>query len=253
MKHLVFSCAHARPEVNNDRADWLGQLIVDEKPDVVINLGDTWDMESLCAYDRGTRAAVGRNYEKDMEAGIDFNDRMMRPIKRAKKRRPKFVFFEANHEHRLHKALNEHPHLDGQLSFNDFQLDDYYDEVIRYEGSTPGIKSIDGIHYAHFVVSGVMGRVIGGEHHAHSLLGKLHESVTVGHAHTLDFSRKSSSAGRVMQGLVAGTYQEDNPHFAGNASRMWWRGLCIKEGVENGSYDLRTVSLSSVKSSYQFP
>ena len=36
---LVFSCAHTAPEVSNERFDWLGQYIADEKPDMVIDSG----------------------------------------------------------------------------------------------------------------------------------------------------------------------------------------------------------------------
>jgi len=42
--HLVWSCAHAKPETGNERFDWLGKFIYDLKPDMVIDLGDGADM-----------------------------------------------------------------------------------------------------------------------------------------------------------------------------------------------------------------
>ena len=55
MKHLIIPDQHNLPGASTDRAVWLGKLILDEKPDVVINLGDCWDMPSLCSYDKGTK------------------------------------------------------------------------------------------------------------------------------------------------------------------------------------------------------
>ena len=36
---VIYTCAHADPEVSNDRFSWLGDLIYDLKPDYVIDLG----------------------------------------------------------------------------------------------------------------------------------------------------------------------------------------------------------------------
>lgn len=249
MKHLVFSCAHARPDQTNERADWLGDIIMAERPDVVINLGDLWDMESLCGWDKGTKAAIGRSYPLDIESGIEFNDRLFHKIKKSKKRLPRRVFIEGNHEFRVKKAIQENPHLEGTttgISFKDFDLGEYYDDVVEYDGTTPGIITIDGIHYSHYIVSGAMGRAIGGEHHAHSLLSKTHESCTVGHAHTLDYSCQMSTTGRGMMGLVVGTYQQDFPRYAGNSAKRWWRGCVLKHNVDQGMYDLETISIQSL-------
>ena len=38
--HLVIPDGHAHPDFHNKRAEWLGALIADVKPDVVINIGD---------------------------------------------------------------------------------------------------------------------------------------------------------------------------------------------------------------------
>jgi hypothetical protein len=250
MKHLVFSCAHARPGIDNERADWLGDLIMEERPDVVVNLGDLWDMESLCSWDKGTKGAVGRNYQEDINSGIEFNDRLFHKIKKSKKKLPRRVFTYGNHEYRVNKAINESPHLEGDtngISPKHFQLEDYYDDVVEYDGSTPGSIRIDGINYSHYVVSGAMGRAIGGEHHAHSILAKTHESCTVGHAHILDYAVQFSVLNRGMMACVAGTYQEDRPNYAGNSSSRWWRGCVLKSNVEDGVYDLRTISIQSLK------
>ena len=119
--HLVLPDSHAHPSFNNDRADYVGQLIVDLKPDVVINLGDMWDLPSFSGYDKGKKSFQGRSYRKDLDAGLEFDERMWAPIKKAKKKRPYAVFFEGNHEERMKRALELTGELDGTVGFNEFE------------------------------------------------------------------------------------------------------------------------------------
>ena len=58
---MIVPDPHAHPDFHNERADWLGKLIKDLKPDGVINIGDAADMPYLCSYDKGTRAFQGRS------------------------------------------------------------------------------------------------------------------------------------------------------------------------------------------------
>ena len=68
MKHLVIGDSHAKPGISNRRFEWLGKLILDEKPDVIIDIGDFEDMPSLSSYDVGKKSYEGRRYIKDLES-----------------------------------------------------------------------------------------------------------------------------------------------------------------------------------------
>ena len=37
---VVYTCAHASPEVSNERFDWLGAFLYDLRPDYVVDLGE---------------------------------------------------------------------------------------------------------------------------------------------------------------------------------------------------------------------
>ncbi len=248
--HLIIPDGHAHPKFNNERADYLGKLILDLKPDVVVNLGDMFDMPSMAPYDKGKKSFQGRSYNKDLEAGLDFDERIWAPIRKAKKRRPYSFFLEGNHEFRLKKLLEIQPELEGTVSFKDFDLDRNYDQVIEYEGNTPGIVTVDGINYSHYFVSGVMGRPIGGEHPAYSLITKEFTSCTCGHIHVGDYSIRTTANGRKLHGLVAGVYQDYNSDWAGEVNKLWWRGVAIKRNVEDGNYDLQMVSIDSLRKEY---
>jgi hypothetical protein len=250
---LVIPDPHGHPDHNNDRADWLGKFILDRKPDVVVNMGDTFDMPSLSTFDKGKASFNGASYEKDINSGLDFLDRLWNPIRQAKKKKPYSVFLEGNHEHRLKRALETQPELAGDrygISYKNYQLTDYHNEVVYYEGQTPGISTIEGISFAHFLVSGLMGRPIGGEHHAASLISKNHSSCVVAHSHTVDWAVRHTSTGQRIMGLVAGVYQDYKSGWAGACNNLWWPGIVYLRNASEGVYDPEFISLEALRREY---
>lgn len=249
--HLIIPDSHAHPDHHNDRADWLGQLIADIRPDVLIHIGDSADMPSLSTYDKGKRSFQGRNYKADIAAHCEFQERQFAPIKRLKKKLPYSVFFVGNHEHRITRAIDLSPELDGAVSMKDLQLKEYYDEVVDYSGGTPGVKTIDGISYAHYFVGGIAGRPLGGIHAGYAIATKKFSSATCGHSHLVDWSRHVSVNGAQVNGCVVGCYQDYNNDWAGEVAELWWRGVVIKRNVDgNGGYDPSFVSLDAIRREY---
>lgn len=248
--HLIIPDPHAHPKHNNNRADWLGQLILDLRPDVVVNMGDQWDMPSLSAYDKGKRDFQGRTYAADINAGLDFSERLFAPIRHAKKRQPRKVYIEGNHDNRIERALDLSPELVGTVSIGDLDLKRDYDDIVRYQGNTPGTIAIDGVNYAHFFVSGIMGRPLGGEHPAYSLVSKQFISCTAAHSHVLDYCVRADANGVPRMGLVAGCFLDYNADWAGEINKLWVRGVAICRDVEDGAYDLQWVSMEALKAEY---
>lgn len=247
---IVIPDQHAHPNYHNDRADWVGQLIKDVKPDEVINIGDAADLASLSLYDKGKASFQGRNYKKDIESHLEFQERMWAPVKKTKKRMPLRVVCEGNHEHRITRAIDTSPELDGAISFKDLDFESYYDRVVRYDAGTPGIYESDGILYAHYFISGVMGRALGGEHPAYSLLTKKFQSCTAGHIHTYDHCVRTGGNGKKIQGLVCGVFQDYRSDWAGVCNDLWHAGVAIKRNVEDGHYDLQWVGMEALRKEY---
>lgn len=249
--HLIIPDPHAHPDFNNNRFTWLGKLIVDIKPDVVICMGDWADMPSLCSYDEGTSGFEGRRYTHDIWHALDAQERMFEPIRKAKKRLPRFIMHEGNHEHRIKRAIELNASsLDGIISINDLKYDVFGWEFIQYNGATPAINVVDGIAYAHYHSSGIMGRPISGIHPAYQLLAKQYMSSTQGHIHTTDYCVRTTAQGRMIHGLIAGVYQDWQASFAGVANDMWWKGVIVKRGVHRGSYDPQWIGLNTIRNSY---
>lgn len=248
--HLIIPDPHAHYRHHNRRAEWVGHLINEVKPDVVINLGDTADMPSLSGYDKGKKSFQGRTYRADVDAHNDFQDRLWGTVRKAKRRMPRRVTLIGNHEQRISRAIEVQPELEGTISYNDLRLEDWYDDVVHYNGNTPGIIEIDGVYYAHYFVSGVMGRPVGGEHPAYSLLTKKYGSCTQGHTHVYDHCFRTTASGQKIFGLIAGVFIDYRADYAGEVNDLWWSGVFIKRRVEKGTYNLQMVSVDELRHEY---
>jgi hypothetical protein len=221
----------------------LGELITDLKPDVVVDIGDWFDMPSLCSYDKGTKGFEGRRYKRDIAAGVEAQDRLLAPIRRAKKKLPRFVRCLGNHEARITKAIDRDPVLEGTIGLSDLQSADYnWEEYPFLE-----VVNIDGVNYSHYFVSGVLGRPVP---NARQLLLKQLASCTMGHDHRFDYVRQSDVTGRTHNALVCGVFVDYDMPYAGQANPIWDRGVCIKRNVEGGNYDLEWVSIKRLKEMY---
>jgi hypothetical protein len=255
---LILPDSHTQKGQHNRRFDLVSSLLYDLRPDFFVNIGDHWDMPSLCKYDQNKKEEFSeRRYQTDIAVGIEANDRIFHSLKKNKKKLPLRIFCEGNHEHRIVRALLSNPVLlEGTLGIKDLQLDKSYDIINLYDGDTPSIYELEDILIAHYIVSGTMGNPIGGEAPANSLLVKKHRSCIVGHDHRFDHSVKAvgSATGKsqkTIMGLFAGCFIDFRPSFAGQAADLWQSGMCILHGVEKGTYDIEWVSLQRLKQIYR--
>lgn len=248
--YIILPDQHAVSYWPNDRADWAAKLIIDLKPDVVVNMGDAIDLESLSSYDKGKRSFQGKSYKKDLDAHLDFQERLWEPVKATKKKLPHRVFLEGNHENRIERALDLSPELAGTIGFEDFLFDKYYDDVVRYDGGLPGIYKRDGILFSHFFPTGVSGRPIGGERAAHMLIAKNGMSSIAAHSHTLDFATRRTVADKTLNGLVVGCFQDFINPWAGPVGKFWQAGIAVLRNVNDGQFDFQWIGIDSLKKEY---
>lgn len=241
---LVIPDAHNRPSISPQRFDWVANLIDSRKPDVVVCLGDFFDMESLSSYDKGRKNYEGRRYIKDITSG-----KLGLMLLDTMKHKPRRVFCIGNHEQRIERAVEAEPMLEGKLSYDDLGLKQRGWEVV------PFLKParIAGINFVHYAISGLMGRPISGENPATTLLNKCHQSTVVGHSHLLDFSERTNMDGKKIQAVAAGCFLAEGQYesYAGPANNMWHNGLLYLHDCKDGQFDLETISLKRLKKEYQ--
>lgn len=251
---VVFSCAHATPEVSNERFSALGAFIYDLKPDYVVDLGDGADMKSLNSYDtRYPQQIVSQSYEADIDCYNDSQERMRHLFKHHKRKRPTWFGFEGNHEHRISTAVSLDPRLEGDrfgVSMSHLQTDHWFDEYHPYVDGGPAIHDYDGVSYAHFFSSGNFGTATSGLHHAYTLLQNRNASSTCGHSHKRGLYFKDGAHPNPIIGLVAGCYKGGNEGWAGQANRDWWKGVVVKREIDNGVYEPQFISLKTIEREY---
>ena len=251
---IVWTCAHADPNCSNERFDWLAQLIYDIKPDYCVDLGDGADMRSLNSYDtRHPQAIINQNYEQDVESYNDSQERLRRPFKLLKRKRPFWIGFEGNHCHRIKKAISLDPRLEGQkygISFGHLQTDHWFDEYHEYVNSAPALVNYDGVVYGHYVATGNFGSALSTKHHGYSLTEKLASSVTVGHSHKFSYHYKGDARPTPIHGLVAGCFKGKDEPWAGQANIEWRKGVCIKREISGGDYSLQWISMKQLEKEY---
>lgn len=244
-KHLIIGDSHAHPDYSNDRFTWLGRLIHDVKPDVVINIGDLADMASLCFHSKPLELE-GARYKKDCEAAQDAQERIFHELRKHKKRLPRFVWTLGNHDIRAQRFVEANPVFEGHVRNEDIGYGNYPWEII------PFLKTIDidGISYSHYFTSGVMGRPVGGTHPAWTVIKKRNLSSTFGHSHVLDY-KVDRTPGRSLMGLAVGHFTDYEAGYAGPANDMWSKGIAICHNVSDGLYDFEWVSMERLKSAYR--
>ena len=69
MNILLIPDTQVKPGVPLDHLHALSKFIVHRRPDVIVHIGDHWDMASLSSYDFGKKAMEGRRVHEDIEAG----------------------------------------------------------------------------------------------------------------------------------------------------------------------------------------
>jgi hypothetical protein len=255
VSHLIVPDHHAYPDDNFRRFEWLGNLILERQPEVIVSIGDGWDMESLCSYEKGKRDFVYKNVKSDIEAGHCAEDLYLgvidkynntRAQHKKKQYNPLFVKCIGNHEIRVEKLLTYEPRWDGTISMDDFNTRTGVKEVI-----IPFLSSgmVDGILYSHFFVSGVMGRPVAS---ARALIMKKGTSCTMGHTHTLETHSMAKPMGGLARGLICGSFHDkEHISFAGpQVDDLWWDGIIYKHNVFDGDYDHEEISIARLERMY---
>lgn len=81
MKHLVIPDTQVKPNSPTDHLRWAGLYAAEKKPDVIVHIGDHFDMPSLSSWDVGKKSFEGRRYKDDIEAGIHAMEVFLQPIR----------------------------------------------------------------------------------------------------------------------------------------------------------------------------
>ncbi len=240
--HLVIPDTQFGPGRSHGWLKGLGRLIAERRPDVIVQLGDWYDMASLSSYDRGRRAAENRRVFKDIEAGNEACW-LLDDLIDIKSYKPRAVFLVGNHEQRIERYIEDHPELEGTLSYSNLAMTDW---------ETHGFLrpvTIDGITYSHYFVRGNSGKVTqskNGAPNARAMVQREQRSCTAGHLQGFDYYEHYTSHGR-HQGLVAGSCYTHQESYLTPQGCKYWRGVIWKNIRKSGEYDFERIGIERLK------
>jgi hypothetical protein len=238
--HIVIPDVQAKPGVKLDHLRWVGNYIAEKQPDAVICIGDFADMESLSKYDIGTIRGENKRLQKDLRVAREAMDLLMAPIRAVDGYKPELHLTMGNHEERLNRFANEHPYLEEVVGTHMLRYDEWGWKV------HPFLKpvTIDGVDYAHYFISGTMGRPASS---ARVMRNKRTRSAIMGHVQQteVDFDPLSHQW-FIFCGLCC-LHDEEYLGPQGNNHR---RQILVLHEVEEGRFDPMFVSLRFLEKAY---
>lgn len=252
MKILVIPDAQVKPGHSSEYLSCIGRFAVEKQPDVIVNIGDFADMESLSSYDVGKRQFEGRRYVNDIKAAKDGMEALLGPLKEynvrqaknGKKRyKPRLVLTLGNHEHRIVRAVDSDPKLEGVMSLDDLGYKDFGWEVYDFLD----VVVIGGVAFSHYFVTGVAGRPAST---AAAQLRKTNMSSIAGHQQGRQSAYASRADGKRITSIIAGSCYLHDEDYMGPQGNKHWRGVIMLHEVEDGEFDEMFCSLDFLKFKY---
>lgn len=252
MKHMVIPDTQVKPNGSVDHLRWAGEYAAEKKPDVIIHLGDHWDMPSLSVYDVGKKSFEGRRYADDIQAGLKGMAAFLAPIRAEQQRlrinkkkrwNPKLIFIIGNHEQRIERAIESDAKLEGLIGYKDLQLDklgwethDFLEPVV-----------VDGICYSHYFTSGVMGRPVSS---AKLMIQKKMMSCVMGHVQDREIAYARKADGSHVTGLFAGIFYVHDEDYLTPQTNGSWSGIWMFHDVNDGAFHEQPISIESLRRKY---
>jgi len=241
---IVIPDTQVRPGTPTEHLAAAGRYIAEKRPDVVVHLGDHWDLPSLSSYEgKGSGYFEGRRYADDVEAGNAGMRALSKPFQRLRSYDPAAYLLRGNHCNRISRAVNADPVVVGSvISMDDLESPGW--KVVPFLK----VLKLQGIWISHYFQSPMSSRPLGGK--AHRLLDQVGNSFIQGHRQGIDTAMKHRADGSRQRGLIAGSFYQHNEEYRGPQGTAEWRGIVVLNEVGRGDWDATEVSLRWLLDNY---
>lgn len=235
-----------RPGIDLDYCRWVGEYIAENRPNVIVNIGDFADMPSCSFWEKeGSKSYAEQNYRDDILSVHHAMKLLMAPIQRemAKGWQPRLVMCLGNHEDRINRAIEAAPKLDGTIGLPDLEYERWGWEVHPFLQQV----EIEGVTFAHYFPSGQMGRPISS---ARAMLTKLHTSAVAGHQQGRDIAFGKRANGKHITALICGSTYVHDEKYLNPQTNNHWRGMYMLNDVRDGEFEEKAVSMRYLQRRY---
>ena len=240
----VIADLQCKPTESLEYLLWIGKYIADTKPDIIVNIGDTYDMPSLSSYDKGKASAEGRRFVDDLNAGNKGLELLNLAIHKDPTYNPRKVFCKGNHEHRIDRYVEDNPELIGVIGTELLPLEAYGWEVHDFLHPV----EIEDIYFVHYLANPMTGKPYSGT--ASSILKTVGKSFVVGHKQVLDITIRPTIDGRQQIGIINGACYPFEEKYKGVFGNVHYRGITVLTEVKEGFGLPSFVSLDYMKEKY---
>lgn len=251
-RHLIVPDVQIRPGVDTTHLDWAAAAVLDYLPDVIVIMGDWWDLPSLSTHEApGSKEAEGRRVKPDIDAGNEAFERFVAPIQKEIQRRrrnhrarwtPECHFLFGNHEDRLSRAIFRDPKWEGMLSLDSLRTPGFQRHPYQK------IVEIDGIKYCHFFPNPFSGKAIGGT--IVNRLNHIGSSFVQGHQQGFLYASKQYPD-HVKHGIVCGRFYLHTEHYRpADVQEAEWNGIVVLNAVRNGDFDIMPLRMDYLRRKY---
>lgn len=224
---------------------WVGHYIARKKPDVIVHIGDNWDLAALSSYDKGQLSAEGKRLHLDIQAGTKGMELIDAEIAKIKGYKPRKIITFGNHEHRADRFVQENPELEGLIGT------EILAESIPTWEVHPFLKPVEvhGIYFQHFVANPMSGKPYGGT--VQNILKNTGNSFVMGHKQVLDIALRPTLDGRHQIGVIVGACYMHDEGYKGWQGNNHFRGCVMLTEVRDGYALPSPVSLEYMRKVYE--
>ena len=241
---LVVADTQCKPTESLEYMLWIGSYIAEKKPDIIVHIGDHYDMPSLSSYDKGKASSEGRRFVDDLSAGNEGLRLLNLELSKDPNYKPRKVFCKGNHEHRIDRYVDDNPELKGTLGTEFLPLEKYGWEV--YDFLKP--VEIEGIFFTHYLANPFSGKPYGGN--AMNILKTVGRSFVVGHKQCLDIAIRPTIDGKQQIGIINGAAYPFDEGYKGYQGNNHFRGVTMLYECEDGFALPKFISLDYMKERY---
>ncbi len=246
---LIIGDYHAHPDHDNDRARNLGNFIEQYRPDKVIQVGDFGDFPSLSLYDVGKKSHEGARYWRDVEAVIDAQNELFKPIKKSTKEAIDWHVLGGNHdEGRINKALNNDAKIEELLSMEHCKFTEFGWNYTGYNQ----VLNLNGIYFSHHFNHGNMGKALSTENLGKAILERKGGSAFCGHSHLKRLVHRTTLDGtKQLAGDVGCFFDYEVSYMPKESQDQWMRGILLLENIDGANIqDHSWISMETLKRDY---
>jgi hypothetical protein len=246
MRHLFIPDTQVRDGVPINHIEALGNYIEAKRFEKIIVAGDWFDMPATSKWNSNLEQENLRVID-DIQSGKRAMSLLWKAVNKQnkkyskwkmKKYSPEKHFLMGNHEVHLERLWEADPRLSGLIDYGCLGLEHHGFQVHDFKK----IINVDGVGYSHFFYNPMSGRPYSGM--IETRLKNIGFSFTQGHAQEFAYGERQLPNGKRLHGCVAGAFYQHDEDYKGPQGNRHWRGVIVKNEVENGEYDIMKVSLN---------